>query len=748
MSLNVNADCPAPSIAASGNRAGSSARARQTAPRRSHPFTPAVVGALAAGLLLAGCGSDSGDGATTPPVATAPPRVLLHGTVSSAVFDELSKQIRAESYDGSQRAADYDLVVLDGDAHTPESLQADTLLAETLRARKPALFVDLTERHKKEGLGSRIGFFTKGTSGGYMVWPRERRDGRTVYRIFGDTPLESLQRPAPNAGSPAPAAAYAGAVLKALQPAASVASQPAASAAPQAAAPLAPRAAASVVPRAGELSDSEPDSPIPSDLINYQWIYTWVGDNYVAYAGKASNRQPQHYNFQINYTINLFLNNKTSAQGDYQYVAVQVDGTENPTYGTGYFYNMAKDEKAWWAGRIHLTLQPENQSTFTWVANDPQTPNAVTTYSANSSFSVGFSGASGTGSYTWGTSKSYDLSQWKVSSGSAGNNMAWDFRSGVPDADQDYGSCTWRDCGAFGTDYPLSPNDLSTGQFTFHASAAYRTSSVATGWTAFDSGGFLQLVDIYCADDFGPTCFKFGAWQTFPVYIAAAGLSINMSAVVPVPIQNISFSQDVAPAGRPVTGTVTLSSPAVVDSSIALQSNSPNATVLPTVTVPAGQTSADFQILTNANGIASGGVSTGTISAFYAQNFQAQVAVKNYASTDLQPPTSYPAYDPQHWAQRVPFGRWVSGYQVRYAVSYLGPNGETDRGPWTPWIAGTPWALPFLVNVPTDPTGRATGRKVYRQFYSDYSSADPSAGLTLIGTLGDNSTTTLQDNSF
>ncbi|MBV9037173.1 MAG: hypothetical protein JO182_21970 [Acidobacteriaceae bacterium] len=72
-----------------------------------------------------------------------------------------------------------------------------------------------------------------------------------------------------------------------------------------------------------------------------------------------------------------------------------------------------------------------------------------------------------------------------------------------------------------------------------------------------------------------------------------------------------------------------LTRPALLDTEIQLASNSQNATVLPTVTVKKGQTSATFQVLTNANGLSCGSSTTATIDAFYAQNFQAQLVVKN-----------------------------------------------------------------------------------------------------------------------
>ncbi|WP_168734880.1 hypothetical protein [Deinococcus sp. KSM4-11] len=80
---------------------------------------------------------------------------------------------------------------------------------------------------------------------------------------------------------------------------------------------------------------------------------------------------------------------------------------------------------------------------------------------------------------------------------------------------------------------------------------------------------------------------------------------------------------------------MTLSKAAKIDTRIDLSSNSQNATVLPSVTVKQGQTSATFQVLTNTNGIATGGSSVATIQAFSAQNYQAQLTIQNVNNASL-----------------------------------------------------------------------------------------------------------------
>lgn len=100
-----------------------------------------------------------------------------------------------------------------------------------------------------------------------------------------------------------------------------------------------------------------------------------------------------------------------------------------------------------------------------------------------------------------------------------------------------------------------------------------------------------------------------------------------MAAVVPIPFSSVTFDNNTPTAGQQVTGTVTLDSPAQVDTTIALQSNSENATLLSNGTVSQGNTSATFQIDTNANGLSSGSSTMATIDTFCAQGVQAQLTI-------------------------------------------------------------------------------------------------------------------------
>jgi hypothetical protein len=109
-----------------------------------------------------------------------------------------------------------------------------------------------------------------------------------------------------------------------------------------------------------------------------------------------------------------------------------------------------------------------------------------------------------------------------------------------------------------------------------------------------------------------------------------------------------------------------------------------------------------------------------------------------FTTAGLATPTAAPTV--KWWAQHAPFGtKWKANTQVRYAVSFVDDAGESGRGPWGPW-GGASWALGYLTDIPTDPAGRATARKIYRQFQG----GEPE----LIGTIANNTDTEYQDENY
>jgi hypothetical protein len=96
------------------------------------------------------------------------------------------------------------------------------------------------------------------------------------------------------------------------------------------------------------------------------------------------------------------------------------------------------------------------------------------------------------------------------------------------------------------------------------------------------------------------------------------------------------------------------------------------------------------------------------------------------------------------WNSNVPIQPdWVEGNSVRYAVSYVQRLEESDLGPWSSWTTLSNSSFePNLREVPIDPQGIATARRVYRQF----ALVNGKRTFTVpVGSIPDNTTTIFAD---
>jgi hypothetical protein len=105
-----------------------------------------------------------------------------------------------------------------------------------------------------------------------------------------------------------------------------------------------------------------------------------------------------------------------------------------------------------------------------------------------------------------------------------------------------------------------------------------------------------------------------------------------------------------------------------------------------------------------------------------------------------QPPAAAPLISPNGWQlnHSVP-PNWVSGAQVRYAVSFVLNLYESNPGPWSAYVTvGADQAFPTVTNIPIGPAG-TVGRRIYREFVG--------TPCTYVGQIPDNVTTTFIDNT-
>lgn len=696
-------------------------------------------GALLLLMLLAACNM-AGDTQPRPAQSDedgpsgAGLQALVLGTVDSPIIDELGDKVVIVPYDGSQNGSDYELVIFDGDANTAETIRDHEVIRQALHAHRWVLGVDVAANHKQDALGQYAHFATKNKSTGYLVRLVQDSNGHagthvlefsSEGKLFGDVAPSVTSQTVEPEDVAAGAAKFIDSMMGELS-------------------------------GKGVQTQQVGDAPpvIPSDVVYYPIYFRKVFPWQAGGAQKDNTNGRQNVYYELNYNFEIFLDNKTDPQGDFQWISVRIDGEANPTAGTGNFVNMADDEKAWWQDRLKFSVGPQSQykDIITSYGSSPETENGRSTVTSGVDFTVGLNKEGPSGEFGYHYEQERDITDWKIGNNSSGNYMEWDYRSSRLDADQDYGCANpynnWVTNGFHGAScYPTDPSELSKNTLSVHAQAVWKTDKVLSEWVPFDVHSEQHVADTYCERDLGLICGSHPLAKSKRGGVAQDDtFSINMAAVVPIPIDSIAFSQNPAPAGQQVAGTITLKSAAQTNITVQLSSDSNNASVKPTVTIPKGQTSADFQVLTNANGLDDGKSTTATIKAFYADDFQAQLTVKNYGD-DLIPPTTAPRLDTTKYGECAgDTGKWAKGYQVRYAAAFVGSDGkETDRGPWTGWANNSPYMLPEVQDVPTDSSGEAAARKVYRQFKSDYNSANPSAGVTLTGTLNDNSTTQLQD---
>lgn len=574
---------------------------------RSRPLTRLVPAALLVSVALMACNHQG-----TPPAERG--NALVLGPVQSPYFDALRPSLNLVQYTGSQNVNDYDVLVFDGDAQSPQALQADPLVDQAMRAGKWVLGLDVTEDHKQTGFGGRLGAVNRGTSPGWMVRVDSDANGHPeVWMVDAPTPQAPSTSPLPPriAGDAtdllnASTSAYARTVMTRLR------------------APL----------------TEVGDTPIPPPgLIAATYHYT-KSKNY-PFKGTYQGSGTQTTNAQYDYVFHVYLDNSGNPQGDFQWVVVEAEVDGNPTSGDKVnfpFANMGFSEKAWFLDKQTVSIKPsaDSDSLLTSFSNGtPATANNVTTVTSGETFTVTYNAAQGPGaSFTYNNTVSKPLADWKVSNESSGNAFAWNYRSNYPlDADSEASySCTagFSSCPpAFRKEYslilPNQPNGIATSSLALHTEAVWKTNSVLTQQVTFELGGSQGLADLYGEVKDGA---PHGDHLRYDVDYTDT-FTIDMSTTLPIPL-TLSFDSLSVKAGSAVTGTITLDSPAFYDTVIQLQStDTVHAPVDSTVTVPRNQKTASFVIHTDPSGAAPGSVFKPTIRAFYGKFTDVQLTITN-----------------------------------------------------------------------------------------------------------------------
>jgi hypothetical protein len=548
----------------------------------SRRLAPALA-ALSTALLVA-CGDDGSDESRFS--------AALYGPVSSPAFDALRGLLTV-----SDQVASAQVLVVDGDAHSPGALANDAVIQQHLRDGKWVLLVDLTKDHNDRDLVPLA--HSSGAGDSHVAVLRRRSDA------FGRPAIDLYDFP--RAGSAAPTAGQ----LSEL-----------------------PRSVAEFL-RKTPASAPAGFTP-PAGLIYVTFNFTQPTDSYLFTATKGgtdSTNGTQNTSVNRNFVYSLFLDNQNTPTGAFQQLLVHdtVQATPlNPALGTSALMitktgsSFVTCDIGWFQVGVDHSVVAANPSRFTPQDNSPQNTNEQAQVTSGVSFGINFSNplGSGGGTATYSESVSYNVTQWNVVNPTTGS---WSWQNQDPWKD---GNTNWDSYGFGGGVKGFGefrvPNTLAAGLLVADTKVLYETPAVLSSVETFHHTTTVTYLNVWAAA-LGPIEHQYvelpltSSWQ------------INMGAVIPVPIASLNFAPDPVNAAsvNQTTGTVTLSAAAPMDTIVYLQSNSQNATVLQSVTIPQGQTSGTFQVLVNTNNIASGGATVATILASNAVAFQSQLTVKN-----------------------------------------------------------------------------------------------------------------------
>lgn len=651
---------------------------------------PLSLGVLSLTACLSACGTLS----TPSQPGGTQLRALTLGDVGGKVISNL-QNTSLEKYSGAQDLKNYDLLVVDGDSSNADTIKTHPLVQRALALHKPLLFVDISEDQKRNGIGRLMGFNTRGTSDGYLVVPVQTPGGRTFYHLYG-TSLPSVSSfkdgeavPPPPPGDPDAAASLF-------------------------ASKLAGNIRAAQNPPGGLQDDPPGIGPIQA-----KWVYTSTAIMAPPATG-TDKKTGQIANATANFTYTLFQDLGTNtASGGIQKLVVTTDATADP----GPMAAKSDRDKGWLVGAVKIsnTLTNLGGSNLTWFQSGPIAQNSSSSYSSGTSFNVGFSGFTGSGGYSYNTSKSWTIDDWSVSGNISGVNTSWRFKSSNPDIDDvcKYGfECAWF---PYSTGKVQSPNSLSTSQSEYHTEAAYHTDHMSTDIISVESDVDVRLDNFYIAGTY------FNEWDhAYHDYVMGVSADINLGAVVPQPVA-ITYAYDTAPGNTTTSGSVVLPRPAIVPVQVYLrgQSTGSSAVTVPfSVTVPSGSRWASFPISINSDFSSGPTTSSVTIQSLYGTTSQKLLPLK--VSSDPVAPANTMTL--QAWSANAADAPAGSGWAqpnplVRYAVSYIDGSGKELMGPYTDWLGGT-GAQPLFENVPLGPSG-TVARRVYRQFYSEYQNNVP-----------------------
>lgn len=596
--------------------------------RRMHLGRAATALGLAA--VLASCAQPTQPTTpVTPPPADAP-TALAHGMAGGPLFEALRSKVRMTIGDGSQKATDFDMVVFDGDGFSPEQIGQDELIRDAIHGNVWVLGLDVKEAHKDVGLGDLLHSSSGGDADAYLVRQAKDETGRLGSRLieFANPDQEAEYR------------------------------------------------AQEIVRYVKEelIPQQEPVPNTPARALTYLIDHTnnyqdQVTTNNPVFNGKIwppavpdSANNPQTLNWTVDHQISLFLNASDNSFGDFQHVLVDQVGLADPgplaiNNQNRCTPNGYQCEVAFFQTRFDASTSVPEGSGLILIEATPKNTNGVTTVTSGGySFGVGYSEDSGPGaSFTYTSpTETTTISEWLVKDDS-GEAAQWSFASNSVYSGTNYqgdgtvvpyDSNNWYFFG--GGVAPNVPNSLSLNTFNYTTESYWKSNEVIQGDVVFSGEDRAWFNDVYVVqyqyddnpqgfnhwclygcqfDNPGPDQDPLQLVQHFAVHNPSNpwSLTVDMSAVIPVPTKSLTFSQNPVTAGETVQATLTLAGPTKVPATVLVSSGTSGITPEnDTYTIPANSDTLTFNILTGGEGC---DPQSATIQAFYADGQNASLTV-------------------------------------------------------------------------------------------------------------------------
>lgn len=545
---------------------------------------------MVAALFATGCGGSGGGSGRLV--------AFILDASSSPLVDSLRDVVEFGA-GGSPETSD--LIIVDCKAHPPGTLATNSLIANHMAAGKYVMLYDVSDLHGLRDIVPLVNSGHDGSSFAHIIKRSLDRHGRPEYFVYAFP------------GNP-------GDALTDLQ-----------------IRTFAMGAKQFFEKSAASLGSGDGFNPPPGLLyVIFNFFVPPSVTHFTATKNGTDSTNGEQWTSMVpTYQFTLLLNNGTNVTGDFQFVVgkslvnaspLNSDMGTNKLMITKTGSAFVTCDIGWFQVEVDINMSPQS-GIFTALQMKPENANNVTTVNSRINFSVGFTPTTGPStSFGYTTNDSTELTSWEVVNSSNLSSGAWQYKNQDPWYWDD--PSKWDSLDSFGNGVEgfgsfRVPNNLAKDNIQAITKAVWSTQDVVRIIETFNVSAGVTYLNTWAA--------PFGRIQSGSQSTPTSNQwNIQMQAVLPIPIAAITFAQNPVKASqKSVIGTVTLQSPALVDTQVFLTSNSINATVLSSMKIKQGESSGTFSVDVNGDNLRPRESTVATIQAFNALQQQAQLTVVN-----------------------------------------------------------------------------------------------------------------------